>query len=708
MLWTLNVYKLKEEDKEMAKRSHPLAKTRNIGIIAHIDAGKTTLTERILFYTQKIHRVGEVHEGAATMDWMVQEQERGITITAAATTCFWDKIQINIIDTPGHIDFTAEVQRSLRVLDGGVVVFDAVAGVEPQSETVWRQADRFNVPRICFVNKMDRTGADFFRTIDMIKDQLKANPLPIQLPIGAESDYQGLVDLVTMKAVFYIDDMGTKSEESEIPENYQAQAEEMREQLVEAISETDDDLTMKYLEGEEITVEELKKALRKATIENTLVPVLCGTALKNKGVQRLLDAVVDLLPSPLDIPPKKAVNVDTDEEILVYADEDEPFSALVFKIVTDPFVGRLAYARVYSGQLESGSQAFNATRGKKERIGRLLQMHANEREDIQSVSAGDIAAIIGLKNTFTGETICDPKRPILLETIKFPEPVIEVAVEPKTKSDQDKLSTALHKLAEEDPTFQVRIDEQTAQTLIAGMGELHLEVLIDRMLREFKVHANVGQPQVAYRETITKPISARGRFIRQSGGRGQFGDVLIELEPLEKGAGFEFESKIVGGSVPKEYFKAVKEGIVEAMSSGVVAGYPMVDIKAILVDGSYHEVDSSEMAFKIAGSMAFKEAARKGSPVLLEPMMKVEVTSPEEYIGDVIGSISSRRGMIEGVISRTKGLQAVNSHVPLAEMFGYATTLRSQTQGRASFTMEFDHYSQVVDAIAKKIMGNGQ
>ncbi len=686
-------------------RDYPLERTRNIGIIAHIDAGKTTLTERILFYTQKIHRIGEVHDGAATMDWMVQEQERGITITAAATTCFWKNTQINIIDTPGHIDFTAEVQRSLRVLDGGVVVFDAVAGVEPQSETVWRQADRFNVPRICFVNKMDRVGADFFRTTQMIVDRLGANPLPVQLPIGAESQYKGVIDLFKMKAVYYLDDLGTKSEETDIPEEYQELARKMHDEMVEKISETDDDLTLKYLEGDEITAEELRNALRRATLDNKLVPVLCGTALKNKGVQRLMDAIVTYLPSPLDIPPKVAELVKTGAEVLVHPDENEPFAALVFKIVTDPFVGRLAYVRVYSGHLDAGGQVFNATKGRKERVGRLLQMHANQRQSIDSVSAGDIAAIIGLKNSFTGDTISDPRRPIILESIKFPEPVIEVAIEPKTKADHDKLALSLQKLAEEDPTFQVRTEENTGQTLIAGMGELHLEVLIDRMLREFKVRANVGKPQVAYRETITRAAQARGRFVRQSGGRGQYGDVVIDVEPLDKGQGFEFESKIVGGAVPKEYVPAVRQGIEEALTAGVIAGFPLVDLKAMLVDGSYHEVDSSEMAFKIAGSMAIKGAVKKAAPVLLEPMMKVEVNSPEEYVGDVIGSLSSRRGMIEGVEIYTKGMQTIKCYVPLSEMFGYATTLRSLSQGRATFTMEFDHYAQVPDSVAKKITG---
>lgn len=687
-------------------RAYSLARTRNIGIIAHIDAGKTTLTERILFYTQKIHRIGEVHEGAATMDWMEQEKERGITITAAATTCFWANHQINIIDTPGHIDFTAEVQRSLRVLDGGVVVFDAVAGVEPQSETVWRQADRFRVPRICFVNKMDRVGANFFRTIDMITNRLGANPVPVQLPIGAEDQFQGIIDLFTMKAVFYLDDLGTKSEEIDIPAELIDQAQRMRESLVEKISETDDELILKYLEGEDITVEELRTALRRATIKNKLVPVLCGTALKNRGVQRTLDAVVAYLPSPIDVPPIQAIDLDTNEEILIRSDKNEPFTALVFKIVTDPFVGRLAYVRVYSGRLEAGTRVHNTTRNRKERVSRLMQMHANHREEIKQVSAGDIAAVIGFKNTFTGETVVEEGyKNIVLEAINFPEPVIEVAIEPKTKADQDKLSLALQKLAEEDPTFQVRTEENTGQTLIAGMGELHLEVLVDRMLREFKVQANVGQPQVAYRETITKDTRARGRFVRQTGGRGQYGDVELEIEPLEKGAGLQFEIKIVGGVVPREFFRAIQEGVEEAMLSGPMGGYPIVDLKATLVDGSYHEVDSSEIAFKIAASMALKDAVKKAGPVLLEPMMKVEVITPEEYLGDVIGSLSSRRAMIEGMEMHSKGVQAVKAFVPLLEMFGYATTLRSLTQGRANFTMEFDHYDQVSEDLAKKVLG---
>lgn len=690
------------------KRTYPLERTRNIGIIAHIDAGKTTVTERILFYTQKIHRMGEVHDGAATMDWMEQEQERGITITSAATTCIWDNHQINIIDTPGHIDFTAEVQRSLRVLDGGVVIFDAVAGVEPQSETVWRQADLFNVPRICFVNKMDRTGADFQRTISMIVDRLKANPVPIQMPIGSESSFRGIVDLIKMEAVYYLDDLGTKSEAKPVPDDMLAEAEKLREAMVEKIAESDDRLIEKYLEGEEITPEELIHSLRMATLAGNVVPVLCGSALKNKGVQRLLDAIVNYLPSPKDIPPKIGINPYTKEEVTVFADENDPFVALSFKIVTDPFVGRLTYIRVYSGSLEAGSTVQNTSKDKRERLGRLLQMHANSREEIKIVTAGDIVAVVGLKNTFTGETLADVSHPIIMETIKFPEPVIKLAIEPKTKADEDKLSVALQKLAEEDPTFQVKIDENTGQTQVSGMGELHLEVLVDRMKREFKVEANVGRPQVAYRETITRPSKAQGRFVRQSGGRGQYGDVLLEVEPLEKGEGFEFENKIVGGAIPKEYISAVEQGIKEAMSTGVVAGYPVVDVKVMLVDGSYHEVDSSEMAFKIAGSIGFKEAMQRGKPVLLEPMMKVEVTSPEDFTGDVMGDLGARRGQIEGMEPRSGGVTAIKSIVPLSEMFGYATSLRSMTQGRATFTMEFDHYAPVSDNLREKIMSGNR
>lgn len=682
----------------------PLQQVRNIGIIAHIDAGKTTTTERILFYTQRIHRMGEVHNGAATMDWMEQERERGITITAAATTCFWRDHQINIIDTPGHIDFTAEVQRSLRVLDGGVVVFDAVAGVEPQSETVWRQADRFNVPRICFVNKMDRVGADFERTIQMIVDRLGARPVAVQMPIGSEDSFAGIIDLIDVDAVTYIDDLGTKSEETEIPETYREEAERLRRQLVERVAETDEALTEKFILEEEITPGELRAALRQATIRGELVPVLCGSALRNKGVQRVLDAVVDYLPSPLDVPPIVGQDPKTGEPVECPSDPKAPFAALAFKIVTDPYVGRLAYVRVYSGAVKSGANTYNATKGKKERVGRLLQMHANQRQEIDSLSAGDIGAVLGFKETFTGDTLADPSRQVVLEAIKFPEPVISVAIEPKTKADQDKMAEALKKLAEEDPTFRVRVDDSTGQTLISGMGELHLEVLVDRMLREFRVMAKVGRPQVAYRETITRPARAQGRYVRQTGGRGQYGDVLLEVDPLPKGAGFDFESKIVGGAIPKEYIPAVEQGARGAIESGVLAGYPMVDFKAILVDGSYHEVDSSEMAFKIAGSMALKEAVQKAGPVLLEPVMKVEVVVPEGFTGDVVGNLSSRRGNIEGMEPRGVGMQAIQAHVPLAEMFGYATDVRSMTQGRGTFTMEFDHYDQVPETLAQQIL----
>ncbi len=688
-------------------RQYPLERTRNIGIIAHIDAGKTTVTERILFYTQKIHRIGEVHDGAATMDWMEQEQERGITITAAATTCYWNNHQINIIDTPGHIDFTAEVQRSLRVLDGGVVIFDAVAGVEPQSETVWRQANRFGVPRICFVNKMDRVGADFRRTVNMIVDRLAANPVLIQMPIGSEDQFKGVIDLIKMEAIYYLDDLGTKSEACPIPGDLLEEAQQLREAMVEKVAEFDDALIEKFLEGEEITPDELTRALRVATIAGDIVPVLCGSALKNKGIQRLLDAVVNYLPSPKDVPPKIGFSPKNDQEVPVFADEKDPFVALTFKIVTDPFVGRLAYLRVYSGTLNAGASVQNTTRGKKERIGRLLQMHANHREEMKTVYAGDIVAAVGLKNTFTGETICAPNHSVVMEAIQFPEPVISLAIEPKTKADEDKLAIALQKLAEEDPTFQVRTDENTGQTQISGMGELHLEVLVDRMKREFKVEANVGRPQVAYRETIIRPATAQGRFVRQSGGRGQYGDVQLEIEPLGKGQGFVFENKVVGGAVPKEYIPAVEEGVKEALSTGVVAGYPVVDVKVTLVDGSYHEVDSSEMAFRIAASMGFKEAMQKGNPVLLEPIMKVEVTTPEEFTGEVMGNLSSRRGNIEGMNPRAGGVTAITALVPLSEMFGYATDLRSTTQGRATFTMEFDHYAQVSQSMQERIASGG-
>lgn len=688
----------------------PLEKVRNIGIIAHIDAGKTTTTERILYYTGRIHRMGEVHEGTATMDHMVQEQERGITITSAATTTFWMDHQINIIDTPGHIDFTAEVQRSLRVLDGGVVVFDAVAGVEPQSETVWRQADRYNVPRICFVNKMDRTGADFERTIDMIRSRLNANPLPIQWPIGRESNFRGIVDLLTMEAaVWREEDLGASAEIVEIPDEVLADVEAAREQIMDNIIETDDQLMTRYLEGEEISVEELRAALRTATVRGDITPVMCGSALRNKGIQRVLDAVVYYLPSPLDIPPMIGLNPNSGAEEPRPPKDDGPLAALVFKIVTDPYVGRLAYFRVYSGTVQAGSTVLNSTRDRKERIGRVLRMHADRREDLNFVQAGDIAATLGLKSTFTGETLCTKDAPIILESIEFPEPVIQMAIEPKTNLDQDKLGNALRALAEEDPTFRVRVDDQTGQTILLGMGELHLEVLVDRMLREFKVAANVGKPRVAYRETITRPVNnVEGRFVRQTGGKGQFGHVVLNLEPLEPGTGFVFENRIVGGAIPQEYIRPVQEGIREAMEGGVIAGYPMVDIKVAIVDGSYHEVDSSEMAFKIAGSIGFKEGALKGQPVLLEPIMAVEAVIPEEYTGDVIGNLSARRGEIEGMELRSDGIQSIKAKSPLAEMFGYATALRSMTQGRGTFTMEFDHYAPVTKDVADSIIRGGR
>ncbi len=689
---------------------YPLDRVRNIGIIAHIDAGKTTTTERILYYTGMIHRMGEVHDGTATMDHMVQEQERGITITSAATTTTWLDHQINIIDTPGHIDFTAEVQRSLRVLDGGVVVFDAVAGVEPQSETVWRQADEYSVPRICFVNKMDRVGADFIRTIGMIRERLGANPIAIQLPIGAEADFRGIIDLLSMEAaVWDEDDLGAEPKIVPIPDNMTAEAEEARGIIIERIIETDDELMERYLEGEEIAVEDLRRALRKATVANQVTPVLCGTALRNKGVQRVLDAVVYYLPSPLDVPPIEGQNPDTGEIETRAPSDDEPLAALVFKIVTDPYVGKLAYFRVYSGILKSGSTVLNSTKGKKERIGRILRMHADRREDLTEIHAGDIAATLGLKLTFTGETLCDQKSPIVLESIEFPEPVISLAIEPKTNKDQEKMGHALKALSEEDPTFQVRVDDQTGQTILYGMGELHLEVLVDRLLREFKVAANVGQPRVAYRETITKTVEkVEGRYVRQSGGRGQFGHVVIKLEPLAPGSGFEFENAIVGGAIPKEFIRPTETGIREALDSGVIAGYPIVDIRATLYDGSYHDVDSSEMAFKIAGSMALKEGVQRGHPILLEPIMRVEIVTPEEYTGDVIGNISSRRGMIDGMEMRTEGLQAIRARVPLAEMFGYATRLRSMTQGRGTFTMEFEHYAPVSEGIAQDVVRGGK
>lgn len=688
----------------------PIERVRNIGIIAHIDAGKTTTTERILFYSGRIHRMGEVHEGTAVTDWMLQERERGITITSAAITTSWkdqltgEECQINLIDTPGHIDFTAEVQRSLRVLDGGVVVFDGVAGVEPQSETVWRQADRYGVPRICFVNKMDRVGASFERTLEMIVSRLGANPLPIQLPIGREDKYRGSIDLFSMKAFIFTDELGAKPEITEIPEELREAAEAARVQLIERIAETDDELTLKFLEGEEISNEELYVALRAAVISNKIVPVLCGTSLRNKGIQLLLDAIVRYLPSPKDIPAVQGTDPHSGEELVRHPSKDEPFSALVFKIMTDPFIGRLAYVRVYSGKLESGMMVYNVNRSRRERIGRLVQMYADKREEIDTCEAGSIAAIVGLKQTFTGETLADQDQPILLETIEFPEPVIKVAVEPKSKGEQEKLVEALQKLAEEDPTFQVNYDDQTGQTVIAGMGELHLEIIVDRLKREFRVQCNVGRPQVAYRETISRPVRIEGRFVRQSGGRGQYGHVVLELEPNAAGQGFLFENKIVGGVVPREYIPAVEKGIVEAMQNGVLAGYPVVDVKVALVDGSYHDVDSSEMAFKIAGSMAFKDGCQRANPILLEPMMSVEAVVPEEYVGDTVGDISSRRGSIEGMEARAGGIQAVKALVPLSEMFGYATDLRSMTSGRGTFTMQFNSYMPVNQAIAEKIL----
>jgi len=684
-------------------REFLLEKTRNIGIIAHIDAGKTTTTERILFYTKKIHRIGEVHEGAATMDWMVQEQERGITITSAATTCFWQDHRINIIDTPGHVDFTAEVERSLRVLDGGVVVFDAVAGVEPQSETVWRQANKYNVPRICFVNKMDRMGADFWRTVGMIRDRLGANPVAIQLPIGSENNFKGFIDLLEREAVIFTDDLGTKSEHVEIPTDMEVEYKQHLEELIERVAETDEELTLKYLEGEEISKEEMIAALRKAVIAGTLVPVMCGSSLKNKGVQAMLDAVIAFLPSPLDIPAPTGIDPETDEEIGREVKDDAPFSALVFKIVSDPFVGRLSYLRVYSGVLAKGAAVENSTKGKNERIGRLLRMHANHREDIDEIRAGDICAAVGLRNTFTGDTLCSAAHPIVLEAITFAEPVIEIAIEPKTRAEQDKMAIGLNKLVEEDPTLRMHTDTETGQTIIAGMGELHLDVTVDRLFREFKVEANIGRPQVAYRETITKGAQAQGKHVRQTGGSGQYGDVWIKVEPNERGKGFEFVNGIVGGVVPKEYIRPVESGIREALEKGIIAGYPMIDVKATLYDGSYHEVDSSEMAFKIAGSLGVKAAVHKASPIILEPIMLVEVTTSDEYYGDVIGDLNRRRGTILGMDNRGN-VAVVKGHVPLAEMFGYVNDLRSMTSGRASYSMEFAHYDPVPRNVAETII----
>ncbi|AHF09101.1 MULTISPECIES: elongation factor G [Dehalobacter] len=688
-------------------RQVPLEKTRNIGIMAHIDAGKTTTTERILFYTGRVHKIGEVHDGAATMDWMVQEQERGITITSAATTCQWKGHNVNIIDTPGHVDFTVEVERSLRVLDGAVAVFCSVGGVEPQSETVWRQADKYGVPRIAYINKMDRVGADFFRGVSMIVDRLGSNPVPIQLPIGTEDKFSGIVDLVTMKATIYTDDLGTASDVSDIPADLMELAQEYREKLLEAVSDVDEELMMKYLEGAEISEQEIKQAIRKGTINLKFIPVLCGSSFKNKGVQPLLDAVVDYMPSPLDVPAIQGVNPDTGEEDVRHSDDNAPFSALAFKIMSDPYVGKLTFFRVYSGTLSAGSYITNSTKGKKERIGRILRMHANHREDVDEVRAGDIAAAVGIKDVSTGDTLCDEKNRVILESMVFPEPVIHIAIEPKTKADQEKLGGSLAKLAEEDPTFKMRTDEETGQTIISGMGELHLEIIVDRLMREFKVDCNVGRPQVAYKETIRKHVKAEGKYVRQSGGRGQYGHCWVEFEPLEQGTGFVFESKIVGGVIPKEYISPIGAGIEEALQNGILAGYPVLDIKATVVDGSYHDVDSSEMAFKIAGSMAFKAAAAKADPAILEPMMKVEVTVPEEYMGDVIGDLNSRRGRIEGMEARS-GAQIIRGYVPLSEMFGYATELRSRTQGRGVYSMQFDHYEEVPKNIAEGIIAKRQ
>ncbi len=685
-------------------REVPLARIRNIGIMAHIDAGKTTTTERILYYTGRTYKIGEVHEGSAVMDWMAQEQERGITITSAATTAKWRDTWINILDTPGHVDFTVEVERSLRVLDGAVAVFDAVAGVEPQTETVWRQADKYNVPRICFVNKMDRVGADYFRTVDMIRDRLEATVALTQLPVGSENDFRGVVDLLTMRAHVWEDGMGDSYETVDVPEELKADAEHWRHELVDVVSHYDDTVLEKYVGDEEITAEDLKRGLRAATISSEVVPVLCGSAFKNKAVQPLLDAVVDYLPSPLEVPPVTGHDPKTEDPMERRPDDSEPFAALAFKIMSDPYVGKLTYFRVYSGKLAAGGQIMNVTKDRRERVGRLLQMHANHREDKQAVFAGDIVAAVGLKHTTTGDTLSDSGHPVLLERMEFPEPVISVAIEPKTKADQDKLGKALGALSEEDPTFQVRTDDDTGQTIISGMGELHLEVLVDRMMREFTVSANVGKPQVAYRETITVPVEkVEERYVRQTGGRGQYGHVIINLEPTGPGGGYEFVDKVTGGDIPREYISAVDAGIQQAMDGGVIAGYPLVDMRATLTGGSYHDVDSSEMAFKIAGSMAFKKAARQAKPVLLEPIMAVEVVTPEDYMGDVIGDLSSRRGRIEGMEQRGNA-QVVRSQVPLAEMFGYATDLRSRTQGRATYTMQFDSYQQVPVSIAEEII----
>ena len=685
-------------------RQFSLEKTRNIGIMAHIDAGKTTTTERILFYTGRVHKIGETHEGAATMDWMEQEQERGITITSAATTCQWKGHRINIIDTPGHVDFTVEVERSLRVLDGAVAVFCAKGGVEPQSETVWRQADKYHVPRIAYINKMDIMGADFYADVKMMKDRLGANAVPIQLPIGKEDTFKGIIDLITMKSEVYYDDLGKDVREEEIPEDMKAIAEEYRTNMLEAVAEEDEDLMMKYLEGQEITVEEIKKVIRKATIAVKMTPVLCGSSYKNKGVQMMLDAVIDYLPAPIDVPHIKGTVEGVEGEVERASSDEEPFAALAFKIMTDPFVGKLCFFRVYSGTLESGSYVLNSTKNSKERVGRIVLMHANHREDVDKVYSGDIAAAVGLKNVTTGDTLCDENHPIILESMEFPDPVISVAIEPKDKASQEKMGIALAKLAEEDPTFKTHTDQDSGQTIISGMGELHLDIIVDRMKREFKVECNVGKPQVAYKETIRKKVRAEGKFIRQSGGRGQYGHAIIEVEPMEKGTGYEFVNKIVGGAVPKEFIGPIDAGIQEAMETGILAGFPVVDLKVTLVDGSYHDVDSSEMAFKIAGSMAIKEAQKLGESVLLEPIEKVDITVPEEYMGDVIGDINSRRGRLEGMEDRAN-TKVIHGFVPLSEMFGYATDLRSRTQGRGAYSMQFDHYEEVPKSVQEAVIG---
>jgi elongation factor G len=686
-------------------RNFPLERCRNIGIIAHIDAGKTTTTERILFYTGKTYRIGSVDDGTTVTDWMVQERERGITIVSAAVTAEWKDYQINVIDTPGHIDFTAEVQRSLRVLDGGVVVFDATQGVEPQSETVWRQADRYSVPRICFINKMDRIGASYEYSIESIRQRLGANPIAMQIPIGSEADFTGVVDLLTMQAIYWTDELGREPTYAEIPIELKQEAEEKRALLVERISELDDELTVKFLEGDEITVDEMKAGLRRAVISGAATPVFCGSSLRNKGVQAVLDAVIDFLPSPLDIPPVKGTDLNTDEVVDRPVDDTAPLSALVFKIVTDPYVGRLAYFRVYSGQMVTGTTILNAAKGKRERVGRMVRMYADRREDITEVSAGDIGAVLGLKDSFTGDTLCDLQNPILLESISFPEPVISVAIEPKTTVDQDKMAEALRKLSEEDPTFRVRSDETTGQTIISGMGELHLDVLVDRMLREFRVQANIGRPRVAYRETITRAVpKVNYRYIKQTGGHGMYGHVVFNMEPIERGNGIVFENKIIGGTVPSEYIPAVEKGVKEAAEGGVLAGYPVTDLKVQLIDGSFHEVDSNEMAFRMAAILAFKEGMQKGGPVLLEPIMKIEVVMPEEFLGEVLGQVNARRGEILGMEVRPGNAQAARALVPLAEMFGYATSLRSATQGRGVFSMEFDHYAPVSESVAQKVL----